>query len=76
MDELLDEAGVQTNDEDRWAVVNEMARFVYENVLETGLNSVNVLWPLGPKVESWVEHLEFGDTRSFGAYEWATRRSQ
>ena len=76
MDELLDEAGVQTNDTDRWAVMNEMARFVYENVLETGLYSVNVLWPLSPKVNSWEEHLEYGDTRSFGAYEWATHRSQ
>ena len=76
MDELLDEAGVQTNDTDRWAVMNEMARFVYENVLETGLYSVNVLWPLSSKVNSWEEHLEYGDTRSFGAYEWATHRSQ
>ena len=76
VDELLDEAGVQTNDEDRWRVMNELARFVYENVLETGLYSVNVLWPLSSKVDSWAENLEYGDTRSFGAYEWAKHRSK
>ena len=75
-DELLDEAGVQTNETDRWLVMNELARFIYENVLETGLYSVNVLWPLSSKVDSWAEHLEYGDTRSFGAYEWAKHRSK
>ena len=74
-DVLLDEAGVQTNETDRWRVMNELARFIYENVLETGLYSVNVLWPLSSKVDSWAEHLEYGDTRSFGAYEWAKHRS-
>ena len=76
VDELLDEAGVQTNDTDRWRVMNELARFIYENVLETGLYSVNVLWPLSSKVDSWAEHLEYGDTRSFGAYEYTKHRSQ
>ena len=76
VDDLLDEAGVQTNDTDRWRVMNELARFIYENVLETGLYSVNVLWPLSSKVDSWAEHLEYGDTRSFGAYEWTKHRSQ
>ena len=56
--------------------MNELARFIYENVLETGLYSVNVLWPLSSKVDSWAENLEYGDTRSFGAYEWAKHRSQ
>lgn len=76
VDELLDEAGVQTNETDRWLVMNRLARFIYENVLETGLYSVNVLWPLSSKVDSWAEHLEWAHGRTFGGYEWAKHRSQ
>ena len=76
VDGLLDEAGVQTNDTDRWLVMNRLARFIYENVLETGLYSVNVLWPISSKVDSWAEHLEYPHGRTFGAYEYAKHRSQ
>ena len=76
MDELIEEALVQIDDEGHFRAMNEAARFVYENVLETGLYSVNILWPLGPKVESWADDLEYGATRAFGAYEWARHRNQ
>ena len=76
VDDLLDEAGVQTNDTDRWLVMNRLARFIYENVLETGLYSVNVLWPISSKVDSWAEHLEYPHGRTFGSYEYAKHSSQ
>ena len=76
LDDLIAEARLQISDEGHFRVLNQFARFVYENVMETGLYSVNVLWPLGPRVESWVDHLEFGDVRSFGAYEFAKHRSR
>ena len=76
LDDLLAEARLQIDDEGHFRVLNQFARFVYENVMETGLYSVNVLWPLGPRVESWVDYLEFGDVRSFGAYEFAKHRSR
>ena len=44
--------------------------------METGLYTVDILWPLSPRVESWEEHLEGGDLRAFGAYEWAKHRSR
>ena len=56
--------------------MNDMARFMYENALDSGFYSVNVLWPLGPRVDSWREHLQMGDTRSLGSYEFATHREQ
>ena len=63
-------------DEGHWKVMNEMARFIYENALDSGFYSVNILWPLGPKVDSWREHLQQGDTRSLGSYEFAPHREQ
>ena len=35
-DDLIEEARAQTNEEARWRVMNQLARFVYENVMETG----------------------------------------
>ena len=76
MDELLDEMLPQVDDEGRYRVFNKLARFMYENVMETGLYTVDILWPLSPRVESWEEHLEGGDLRAFGSYEWAKHRSR
>lgn len=76
LDALIHEALVQRNDEDHFRVMNQAARFVYENVMETGLYSVNILWPLGPKLEEWSAHLDYGDTRAFGSYEYAQPRNR
>ena len=76
MDALLEEMLLQIDDEGRYRVFNKLARFMYENVMETGLYTVDILWPLSPRVESWEEHLEGGDLRAFGSYEWAKHRSR
>jgi len=76
LDALIDEALVQTDEVNHFRVMNQAARFIYENVMETGLYSVNILWPLGPKLEEWSAHLDYGDTRSFGSYEFARPRNQ
>ena len=74
LDKLIDEALVITEDAARFEKMNEVARFVFENALDAGLYSVNVLWPLSAKVESWQDNLEAGDRRALSAYEWATHR--
>ena len=56
--------------------MNDMARFKYDNALDSGFYSVNVLWPLGPRVDSWREDLQQGDTRTLGSYEFAKHRQQ
>ena len=76
MDELLEKMFSTTGLEAHWEVMNEMARFLYENALDSGFYSVNVLWPLGPRVDSWREHLQQGDTKSLGSYEYAPHREQ
>ena len=76
MDDLMSEMFTIADDEGHWAIMNEMAAFMYENALDSGFYSVNVLWPLGPKVNSWLADLQQGDTRSLGSYEYATHREQ
>jgi len=75
MDDLLKNMFGIADDAGHWKIMNEMAAFMYENALDSGFYSVNVLWPLGPKVNSWRENLQQGDTRSLGSYEYATHRN-
>ena len=76
MDELLAKMFSTADDEGHWQIMNEIAGFMYENALDSGFYSVNVLWPLSDRVESWREHLQQGDTRSLGSYEFVQHREQ
>ena len=76
MEDLLDQMFGIGDDEGHWKIMNEMARFMYENALDSGFYSVNVLWPLSSQVESWREHLQQGDTRSLGSYEFVQHREE
>ena len=76
MDDLLTRMFGIADDEGHWAIMNEMARFIYENALDSGFYSVNILFPLGPKVDSWREHLQQGRPDALGSYEFAKPRKQ
>ena len=52
----------------------DLARFIYENTLEAGIYTVNIIWPLGAKIDSWFEHLEYGDRRALSATEFTPHR--
>ena len=76
MDDLMARMFTIADDAGHWAIMNEIAGFIYENALDSGFYSVNVLWPLSNRVESWREHLQQGDTRSLGSYEFVQHREQ
>ncbi len=76
MDDLLDQMFGIGDDEGHWQIMNEMGRFIYENALDGGFYSVNVLWPISSRVESWRDDLQQGDTRSLGSYEFTRHREQ
>ena len=71
---LLNEANVTFDSDDRWALQLEMAHWVWDNSFDIGLYSVNNIYPLGPKIDSWEEHLETGDPRRLSALEFAPHR--
>jgi len=73
-DELVPKLGEVSSDAGHWIVMNEIAGFIYENALDGGFYSVNILWPLSPRVNSWIDGLQHGDPRSLGSYEYATHR--
>ena len=76
MEDLLEQMFSIGDDAGHWRIMNEMAAFIYDNALDSGFYSVNVLWPLSDKVESWRDDLQQGDTRSLGSYEFTRHREQ
>ena len=73
-DELVPKLEDVTSDAGHWIVMNEIAGFIYGNALDGGFYSVNILWPLSPRVNSWMDDLQHGDPRSLGSYEYASHR--
>ncbi|MCZ6789424.1 MAG: ABC transporter substrate-binding protein, partial [Chloroflexi bacterium] len=71
---LLHEASTTFDTEDRWAMQMEMANWIWDNSFDVGLYSVNNIYPLGPKIDTWEEHLETGDPRRLSALEFAPHR--
>ena len=74
MEERIAKALHIVDDEERYKVMVDVARFTYENVAEMGLYSVNQIWPLGPRVDSWQDYFEYGDKRVLTGTEYAPHR--
>ena len=41
------------DDEERWAIEAEMARFIFDNVIMLPLFLEPNIWPLGPEIDEW-----------------------
>ena len=74
LDELLERASRIVDDEERYEVAIEVARFIWDNVVDEALYSVDILWPLSSKVQDWGQHLEHGDRRYLTGTEYAQHR--
>ena len=74
LDELLERASMIVDDDARYEVAIEVARFIWDHVVDEGLYSVDILWPLSTKVQDWGQHLEHGDRRYLTGTEYAKHR--
>ena len=74
IDSVIDKAVGIVDGEERLKVEVEIARFLYDNTLGVGLYTVNFIWPLGPKIDSWLEHMDSGDRRNLSSTEYTPRR--
>ena len=74
LDELLQKASRIVDDDARYEVAVEVARFIWDHVVDEGLYSVDILWPLSTKVQDWGQHLEHGDRRYLTGTEYAKHR--
>ena len=76
MDQLMDEMNAAVDEEVHWATLIEIAAFIYDNAMDSGLYTVNLLFPLGPGVVEWSEHINYAESRALGAYEYAKHRAE
>ena len=58
--------------EERWKLQQEMARWLFDNVLAASVVNVNVLWPLSTKLDVWT--LRRADPRYRSNLEYAPHR--
>lgn len=55
----------------------EMGKFLFDNAMTSvGLYQVDVVWPAGPRIEPWTEHVKTRDLRNINGYEFIRHRAQ
>ncbi len=74
LDDLMSQAVQIPDPVERDVVMIEAARFVYENTLLSAVYIVNRIWPLGPEIDSWLEHLDYSTPASLTSTQWITHR--
>ena len=70
---LLETAATIDPDE-RWRMQTELGKWVRDNALAVSVYGINAVFPLGPKVDSWEEHLSQGIPSRVSALEFAKHR--
>ena len=74
LDEMLDKAVMTLDEEERYKIMVDIARWVFDHTAEAGLYEVNIVWPLSARIDSWKEHLDHGDRRILNALEYVPHR--
>ena len=74
LDDLMSQAVQIPDPIERDVVMVEAARFVYENTLLSAVYIVNRIWPLGPEIDSWLEHVDYSTPASLTSTQWITHR--
>jgi hypothetical protein len=53
----------------------ELGKFLFDNALTNiGLYQVDVVWPVGSRIEPWTEHVKTRDMRNINGYEFIQHR--
>ena len=67
-------AGAIVDRDERFQTTLEIGEWVWANTLDIGLYVQNNIYPLGPALDSWEEHLSSSDSRNISAFEFAPHR--
>ena len=67
------EAAVDPRDMER--LQGELGTFLFDNAYTmVGLYLVDAVWPVGPRIEEWSEHVVTRDLRNINGYQWIEPR--
>ena len=71
---LFDKGTAEFDKVKREEITVEIGQWIWDNSFDLGTYIVNSVYALGPKVESWADHMERNDPRRISGLEWATHR--
>ena len=69
--DLMNEAQGTVDDEARYAIMVEAAKFMYDNAITFGLYAQNQVFALNGDTAPWNEHLNYAETRDLTGFEYA-----
>ena len=74
LDEATDRANELFTASERHEATGEIMRWMFDNVIHIGLYNLDIVWPVGPKLEVWDQHLRTADTRKISGLEFVEHR--
>ena len=74
--DLMAESQGTVDNAERYAIMAEAAKFMYDNALSIGLYAQNMVFSLNGDTAPWNEHLNYAETRDLTAFEYAPNLSQ
>jgi peptide/nickel transport system substrate-binding protein len=76
-EELMIAAQAEIDPVKREALESEVAVFLMDNYLtDLVYYSMDAVWPVGPRIEEWTEHVRTSDLRQINGYEFIRPRQQ
>ncbi|MFB3097630.1 MAG: ABC transporter substrate-binding protein [Dehalococcoidia bacterium] len=77
LDEKVSKHMATVNAAERRVLGLEIARFMFDNALTgVGLYNFDVVWPVGPNIEPWLEGVRYRDLRNINGYEYIRPRQK
>ena len=74
-DDLMRQAMAEVDPDQRELMERELGQFLFDHAL-TDLTYYNIdaLWPVGPRIQPWTEHVRRSDVRQINGYEYIKHR--
>ena len=70
----IDLANNTFDEGERVKLTYELADWVSDNYMDLALYYVDFVYPLGPKIDDWSEHMRYADARIMSSLEWVPHR--
>ena len=75
LDDMVSRHSAEINRDKRRVLALEIATFLFDNALTgIGLYNFDVVWPVGPNIQPWLEGVRYRDLRNINGYEYIKHR--
>ena len=72
--EKIDEANATFDEATRVDMTYEIAEWIWDDAMDIALYYVDYVYPLGPRIDEWTEHLKYADARLMSGLEYIPHR--